>query len=343
MIIVGAIIFAVYLYFVDFWQVAATIAKLDLKIALITIVVDLACIALYAFGWKVLLKSPGVGLKDAFTIVLVSNFGDMMIPTGSISGELMRISMTMKKTKLGVSEVTASVIMHRLIVGITFGVVLGISIIMLLSTQVLNLATIYLLAIVCVGLIVLGSLGGLAVVNICRFKKITRAVIAKAGGLIRRFKSGFDVEGTQCRVDKSFEEFQCTVMAVSKARILVSSLLLTARWLILPLIPYIMFDSLGYQVSYWIVLTVSIFVSMIQMVPVGIPGMLGVMEVSMTSFFLGFGIPSDIAASATILTRLVMFWFELLISATAASYYGMRNLVSSAKAKENGKAPSGND
>lgn len=342
MIIIGAIIFAIYLYFVDFWQVVATIAGLDLRIALITIAVDLACITLYAFGWKVLLKGPGVKLKDSFAIVLVSNFGDMMIPTGSISGEVMRISMTVKKAKLRISEVTASVIMHRLIVGITFGIVLGISIIMLMSTQALNAATVYLFAIVCIGLIALGSLGALAVVNICRFKRITRSLISKAGGIVRRFRPGFDVEGAQRQVDKSFEEFQCTVKDVSKARILISSLLLTARWLILPLIPYIMFDSLGYQVSYWMVLTVSIFVSMIQMVPVGIPGMLGVMEVSMTSFFLGFGIPSEIAASATILTRLVMFWFELLISATTASYYGMRDLVSSVKARENGKALNGN-
>ncbi len=337
MIIVGAVIFAAYLYFVDFWQVVETIMNLDLRIALITIAIDLVCIALYAIGWKFLLKSPGIGLKDSFTVVLVSIFGDIMIPTGSISGELMRISLATKKTKLRISEVTASVLMHRLIVGITFGVVLSVSIIMLLSTQALNLAAIYLFTIIGVGLIFLGSLGVLAAVNVCRFKRITRRLMTKAAGIICRIKPGFNLESAQCRIDNGFEEFQSAVKAISKVKVLASSALLIARWFIIALIPYFMFSSLGYQVSYWVVLAVSIFVSMVQMVPVGIPGMLGVMEVSMTTFFIGFGIPADVAASATILTRLVMFWFELSISATAASYYGLSDLVNSVKG--NHKAP----
>jgi uncharacterized membrane protein YbhN (UPF0104 family) len=48
----------------------------------------------------------------------------------------------------------------------------------------------------------------------------------------------------------------------------------------------------------------------------------------MTAVFVSFGIPADIAASATLLTRLVVFWFELGLSTLAASLQGVRGLVS---------------
>jgi len=331
MILVGAVIFAAYLYFVGFWQVVEIIKGLDIKIALIAIAIDLLCISLFALSWKFLLKRPGIKLKDSFIVVLVSIFGDMMIPTGSISGEVMRISLATKKTKLHLSEVTASVLMHRLALGITFGIVLGVSVVMLLTTQSLNFAALTLFIVIGAAVIFLGGMGVLAAVNICRFKRIARVCIAKTAGLIRRFKPNYNLESTQRRVDNGLEEFQRAVKEIGKGKILLSSALLIARWFIIAIIPYLMFSSLGYQASYWMVLTVSIFVSMVQMIPIGIPGMVGVMEVSMTTFFIGFGIPEGIAASATILTRLVMFWFELLISASTASFQGLSDLMKNAK------------
>ena len=331
MILVGVIIFSAYLYFVGFWQVVEIIKGLDIKIALFAIAIDLICISLFALSWKVLLKSPGIKLKDSFIIVLVSIFGDMMIPTASVSGEVMRISLTTKKTKLNLSEVAASVLMHRLALGITFGIVLGVSITMLLVTQTLNLAALSIFIFIGVVVIILGGMGILATVNICKFKKIAEVCLTKMAGIIHHFRPSFRLENALLRMERGLEEIQRTVNGISRGRILLSTMLLIARWFIMASIPYLMFVSLGYRTSYWIVLTVSIFVSMVQMIPVGIPGMVGVMEVSMTTFFIGFGIPTDIAASSTILTRLVMFWFELLISASAASFQGLSDLLAKAR------------
>jgi len=342
MILVGAVIFGAYLYFVGFWQVVDIIKGLDIRIALLAIAIDLLCISLFAISWKFLLKSPGIKLKDAFIVVLVSIFGDMMIPTGSISGEVMRISLATKKTKLHLSEVTASVLIHRLTLGITFGVVLGVSVVMLLVTQTLNLAALSLFIFIGAAVIFLGGLGILAAVNICRFKRFARVCLTKMAGIIRRFKPSFSLENAQLRVERGLEEFQRAVKEISRGRVLLASSLLIARWFIIALIPYLVFISLGHPASYWMVLTVSIFVSMVQMIPIGIPGMVGVMEVSMTTFFIGFGIPADIAASATILTRLVMFWFELLISASTASFQGLSDLMKNAKSAQEMPVQNGN-
>jgi uncharacterized membrane protein YbhN (UPF0104 family) len=47
----------------------------------------------------------------------------------------------------------------------------------------------------------------------------------------------------------------------------------------------------------------------------------------MTAFFVSFGVPATIAASVTILTRLVLFWFELALSGVAASLQGIRGML----------------
>jgi len=326
MLILGAIIFIGYLYFVGFWNVVEVISALDLRIALSTILIDLACIGLFALGWKLLLGNPGMKFRHCFEIVLVSIFGDLMIPTGSISGEVFRVTLTTKRSSLQLSEATASVILHRLLLGITFGGVLGVGLVFLITTQAMPLAGLYLFLALAVIDLMLGLIGIYAAFRVQRFERFVERLAIKTGNFIRIFRSEYNVEDMRARVMGDFKTFGRAITGVKKASLFASAVILTARWFLIAVIPYLMFFSLGYPVSYWVVLSVSIFASMVQMIPIGIPGLVGVMEVSMTAFFMGFGIPAGIAASATILTRLVIFWFELLISSAAASFQGVRGL-----------------
>ncbi|MBC7120249.1 MAG: flippase-like domain-containing protein [Candidatus Methanosuratus sp.] len=325
MIGAGAIVFIAYLYFVDIIEVARVISAMDMRIAAIAIALDLLCILLFSLGWKVLISGWRLGIKDAFLFVLVSIFGDLMIPTGSVSGEVLRISLTSKKTGMGVSTVTASVILHRLIMGITFGIALAVGMAQLYAvvpevTSQLFLAVILLE-------ILLGAVGVFAVFNARKLQNFATRLLERGTGIIKFFRKGYDPEKGKSRLANGFCEFGNSVGAVGKPRLISSGLILTLRWFLIALIPYMIFDSLGHSVSYWIVLLVSVFASMVQMIPVGIPGMIGVMEVSMTSFFIGFGIPANVAASVTLLTRLIMFWFELLLSAAVTSFVGTRSFV----------------
>lgn len=328
MLIVGAIIFISYLYFVGFWNVVEVISALDLKVALSTILIDLVCIGLFAFGWKLLLGNPGMKFRHCFEIVLVSIFGDLMIPTGSISGEIFRITLTAKRSSLQISEATASVLLHRLLLGITFGGVLGVSFVLIIMTQAMPLAGLYLFAALAVIDLILGVFGIYAAFRAQRFERFVERLAIKTGNFIRIFRSRYNVEDMRARVMGGFNAFDRAIRGVKKTSILASAIVLTARWFLIASIPYLMFISLGYPVSYWVALSVCIFASMVQMVPIGIPGLVGVMEISMTAFFMGFGIPAGIATSGTILTRLVIFWFELLISSVAASFQGIRGFQS---------------
>lgn len=331
MLLLGAIIFIAYLYFVGFWQIVDVISSLDLRLAIAAVLIDLACIGFFALSWQLLLEKPGLGFGNCLRIVLVSIFGDLMIPTASISGELLRINLTMKKSSLNAGQVTASVLLHRLLLGITFGGILGFSIILLIVTQAMQVSALYIF--VAIGAIdmALGVLGAYALYNVNRFKGLLKRVVFGTAGFLKLFKSSYDPEKAYAKLVAGCDSFHCAIVGINRLRLAASSAILALRWFTIALIPYLMFYSLNYEVSYWLVLTVSIFVSMVQMVPIGIPGLMGVMEVSMTAFFLSFGIPANIAASATILTRLVLFWFELLLSAVAASYQGVSSMMKNGK------------
>ncbi|MGQ9759907.1 MAG: lysylphosphatidylglycerol synthase transmembrane domain-containing protein [Candidatus Methanomethylicaceae archaeon] len=331
MLIIGAAIFVIYLYLADLEEIISTIMSLDIKIALVTVIIDLTCIGLFSLGWYVLLRNPGMSFRDCFEIVLVSIFGDLMIPTASISGEFFRVSLAVKRGKIQVSEATASVLLHRILLALTFGIVLLISIFYLLGLDIVPLAEVYALGIIAIADLTLGIVVMYAALRAQIFEKYVERIAMKLGGVLKRVRPNHNPDSLRLSILGGFRTFVNAIKGIKASTFILSFLILMVRWFLIATVPYIMFISLGRPVSYWLVLGVSVFVSMVQMIPIGIPGMVGIMEVSMTAFFMGFGIPPPLAASATILTRLVIFWFELILSAVAASIQGVRGLKMSNK------------
>lgn len=336
--IAGVAILLIYLHFVGFWEVVNIMLALDPKTAVLAILIDLLCISLFTLSWKVLLSPPGMGFLRSFEIVLVSIFGDMMIPTGSVSGEIVRITLTAKNSRLSLGEATASVILHRLILAVTFCGVLGLSISLLSTTGTMPLSSFYSFITLGIATIAASIVGAYLAANSKRFEKHLCGLISRIAPLIKRFRHDYDAERSREKAVSALCAFQGSISGARKWALIASAAIATVRYFLVALIPYLMFQSIGYPISYWVVLMVSIFVSMVQLMPIGIPGLVGVIEVSMTGFFMGFGVPAEIAASVTILARLVMFWFELLISGIAASYVGVKVALENGKGENSGSS-----
>ena len=327
MLIIGMVILAIYIYFIGFWNVIAVISRLDLRIVLAAVAIDIFCIGLLAYSWKLLLTGGRLGFPLAYEIILVSMFGDMMIPTGSISGEIMRISMTNKRAGISVGEVTCSVFLHRLLLGVTFGLVLGVAFLVLTLLDLAALPLVIILGTIAIGSIVLGAFGLFAAFNIERFDGLIERWSERVVRVIRFFRRGIERDFIRGKISEGRVNFQRAILLVRRRNMVASTLVMLARWFMIALIPYLMFLSLGYPVKYEFILIISIFLSMVNLMPIGIPGLVGVMEIAMTAVFVGFGIPADIAASATLLTRLVVFWFELGLATLGVSLQGVRGLM----------------
>lgn len=326
MLIIGMIILAVYLYFVGFWNVVNLIRSLDPWLALSTIAIDVICFGLYAYTWKILIKK-GMKFRNCLEIVLVSMFADLMIPTGSVSMEVMRVSLTQKRTKMSLGEVIASILLQRVLLVVSFGVVLALSLAALIVTVKMPLVELLIFAIVAVGCLIGGALGMYAAFNCKRFSGLIENWAERIGRIIRFFRPRYDIGKAKEQILKGVESFDESIAGLNRSHIVASTIILILWWLLTATIPYLMFVSLHYQISFIIVLTVAIFINMVGLIPIGIPGDVGVIEISMTALFVSFGVPATIAASVTILTRLVLFWFELAISGLATSWQGIRGML----------------
>jgi len=74
-----------------------------------------------------------------------------------------------------------------------------------------------------------------------------------------------------------------------------------------------------------VVITVAIGET-IQMIPIDIPGKLGIYEAAITATLSLFSIPVAVAASAALLTRVVVSLLELPITGLAAYHYNVKVL-----------------
>jgi uncharacterized protein (TIRG00374 family) len=80
--------------------------------------------------------------------------------------------------------------------------------------------------------------------------------------------------------------------------------------------------ALGHVTSVWIVVIAMAIGEMVEMIPIPIPGMLGVYETSLTATLITFSVPGPISASAVILLRLITTVFDIPATGYAAYRYG---------------------
>ena len=109
----------------------------------------------------------------------------------------------------------------------------------------------------------------------------------------------------------------------------------TVAWLLSVLLSYLVFASLGQSVSFVMVMIVYSLSVTIQNIPLGVPGEVGLVEITMTElyallFFPIWGVPlqeaKHISAAATVLIRGLTVWFRLLLGFLAVQWIGMKAL-----------------
>ncbi|NHV45695.1 MAG: flippase-like domain-containing protein [Candidatus Verstraetearchaeota archaeon] len=315
MLIIGVVIFVIYLQSIGVENIVNEILVVDKTILFLLIIIDVVCIGLFTLSWYVFLRNPSLKFRDCFEIVLMSIFCDLMIPTASISGEIVRINLTAKKANLQISKAATSVILHRIMLTLTFGFI-----IILCGLQIINYNMVLAFFLVTISIIIVITLI-LLLYAVKRYKKLIGKMVNIFEKFVKKVKPNFDIKIKEESLNKLEN------ILTDKKAFISSFILLIIRWFLLALIPYIIFISMGYYVSYWIILTVSSLMSMIQIIPIGIPGMIGIMEVSITVLFVEFSIPLGIASSVAILMRIITFWFELILGLITTSIYGINRVI----------------
>jgi uncharacterized protein (TIRG00374 family) len=319
LLLAGTCIFAVYFLLVNPRAVVVEILKANVWLLLLTLPLEVAFMLSFGFAWFALLRSveKGTSLKDCIAISLVSLFGDIMIPTASVTGEVIRLTLAKNKMGIGLNKTLASVLVHRtlnLMALIPF-LLLGLISSRLDKFNGVELSILLILALMAVGV-------GLPLLRHLSRSKAFQEYMYRAS---QRFLTAFRRwdDRTSVVVEHNINEF-CQALDIMFSRpqaLALSFTILLGQWGAAMTIPYVVFLALNYEIPYFLVLVAYPVYSLSYMIPVGIPAMLGVVESAMTATFVALGVAPAIASSASILTRVVAVWFEVVVTGSVTFLY----------------------
>jgi uncharacterized protein (TIRG00374 family) len=308
-IIIGLAIYLSYLYYVGFDSVREVLAHADYWYLGLAMVVALATNAFHTAGWWVYLKDKGyrISFLKAYQMYLSSIFFVNLLPTMAVSGEVSKIYFVQKSTPGSRFDKTlATCVISRAleIMPIAAGAAMG----------VLFLAFFY-------GMPLWATAFCLAVALAMGIFAIVGIIVALNNPLLRRLSmKGFRLMGRLLKKDFSAraQHFDVIIMQfdssirelTSKKKLMVVSLsFIFIAWALDVSIAYIAFLAIGQPVTPVLVITVFSVMVILQMLPIFLPGGIGLVDIVMTTLYITVGIPSEDAAGATIIIRFVTLWF----------------------------------
>ncbi len=256
------------------------------------------CVFLFALGWYVLIWGR-MSFRRAYAIAWACRFVNLLIPSGSITGEALRLYLAVRS---GVSrgEASSSIVAHRLLTLLPF-IVFSILGLITAGARLERGTTLGIL--VCVG-ILMG-------IFYAAFHLSTseRALLRFLGFLWKRLGRGS--HDLSSLVEEHVSCFKGYMR--STRTILIAGALSLLSWLFDMLPVLFVFNSLGYRIPVGLgVFAYSVNVLMTAL-PTSIPGNLGIREGVMIAILAAYGIPGSIAGLATFLASTVVIFLNQLL------------------------------
>ncbi len=319
----------IYLFNVDILGILQTAKTADPLIYAVATAFGLLDVFFFTISWRVLTNylKIKISIVRAYLYVWYGIYVDTIVPAQSISGEVTRTYLCTRDKCGPFGKVVASLFTHRLLGMVLNVVALVVGIILL--TRGGNVNPLVFNAIVIVGAAIVGIIGLMLVLS---FKQRWTLRVVDFGthfvhkitfGRVNLTKmTGQAVEVTSHFHD-SIKEFIHNPKAVAG-----SLSYLVVSWFFSLSIPYLVFYSLGYPVTWSIIIVTSAIFLAVKAIPIGVPFEVGLPEAVMTTLYISMGVYGPIAATATILVRIITLWFRFFIGFAAQQYLELKPAVS---------------
>jgi glycosyltransferase 2 family protein len=311
----------IYLYKVNILGILETVQTLDPLIYAVAVVFGLLEVFFFTVSWKVLTNylQIKVGIVRAYLYVWYGIYIDTIVPAQSISGEVTRTYLCTRDKCGPFGIVVASLFTHRLL-GMALNVIALVAGIVLLTFGG-NVYPLVFNALIFVTAIIVGVIGLMFVLS---FKQkwtlriidfATHAVSKLTFGRLNLSKiTGQAVEATEHFHD-AMVEFRHSPKSIAG-----SSFFLVISWIFSLSIPYLVFLALGHPVTWSIIIVTSAIFLAVKAIPIGVPFEVGLPEAVMTTLYISMGVVGSLAATATILVRIITLWFRFFAGFAAQQY-----------------------
>jgi uncharacterized protein (TIRG00374 family) len=332
-LLLGLLIFAVYLYFfVDINEMVTVMKQTNLPLYSISVIATVAEMFFFALAWYFFLKPLGATLPftKAFNYSWISYFVDLLVPAESITGELTRIYLA---TCDGVDagKAVASVVTQR-ILGML--IVIGALLVGVLQLLVLRISfPSFVQNLVFIVMVTTAIFLGLIII-MCFKENWTRRLTKKVIDFAERVTRGrWNLAEIRNQADKAIRVFYESLrfFRANPKELILPVVFSVFSWACSLLAYYLVFAAIGYTLDWGILILVYSLVVALKSIPIGVPAEAGLTEIAMTAIFGAFNVPLYVSAAATVLIRIATVWFRFVIGFIAIQWVGIRILMESEK------------
>lgn len=328
----GLVLFIVYLvFFVGIGSLFDLISKLNLQQYSLYYSIAICALFLSVFFdsliWHSLLQGLKVKIKLRKVVLYnwIGNFVEMVIPCETVCGEVTRIYLARKETNENVGISAAPVITSRMLSTFVYTGGLLVGSLVLVATAKIPPFLFGILLLVSVGTAgVIGSILYLALKEgaVEELVKVFTALLK----VITKSREKLEARQESLRVSLySFSEAFQTYK--KRPRLLVKPMIYAVIGWVFTLLVYLMvFYSLNFTaISFLDLAMVYCVSSTVETLTAGFP--VGAVEITMISLYAALGVPLVVAGAATTLTRLLTFWFQIIVGYPIFQFTGLKEIL----------------
>jgi len=318
LIALGMGVYFVYLYHLGFQEIIRALSNVNLAIFSLGIVLALIGVLGDSLAWQEIAKKfdYNVPIWDVFLIYMSCIFMNNLIPSGSFSGETTRIYFLDKIAgNSRIDRSSATVAATRIITAIPFivGTMVGLAYLALATdAPAWTLAT-------CSGITVILVCLNIGFFGVCYADGwLERIIFPIVDHIERIFRVHID-RGMCSGIMSQFRE-SMNMLASHKRTLFISTFWAVVGWLCMTLVAAITFRSMGVSVPLRAVFAVYTVMIFLQMLPLFLPGGIGLVDIVMITLFTAIGVPTHSAVAASILIRLIQLWFLTAFGGISTAY-----------------------
>ncbi|HVP92475.1 MAG TPA: lysylphosphatidylglycerol synthase transmembrane domain-containing protein [Acidobacteriota bacterium] len=326
--IIGLIVFFLYIYIfhVDILQIITIVRGINIYVYLLAAVLVMFDTLFFSLAWYFLLKplSVKLSLAKALLFVWFGIYIDTLIPAESISGEISKIYLACKEQNGVAGKVTASVIAQRLI-----NMAINIVILLVGATLLLIGGSLYGIMLNLVLLLVAVTFVFLLLILLLLIKeqwtiRVVDAVIMFVERISRGHWKLVRIREEALNEAKAFHS-AIREFGHSPRKLILPVSFSLASWIAGPAVFYLSFLSVGYtSIGFGPILVIYAIFTAAKSIPIGVPFEVGLPEITLTTLFIAVSVPPDIAASVTILIRILTLWLRFFIGFGAQQWLGIK-------------------
>lgn len=323
--VVGLVFFIAYLVYTNPFKVLTEVGRFDLTTFLIAVGVNYLGLVLLAASWHILLVILGISvpLHRSVQITFVSMFAVWIFPFPS-GVEIIRAYLVRNEPGSNHGKAVSSSIVSKVYYFISFGALISIAAfkVLVMDGVALPVAPSY------VYFVVLFALLNTLVFGLIMKPSLLRRMYNDSPSWVR--VNIFDHVNTSGLDFYAFiDEMSASIELLSKKPIenLLSLVMVAFHWSTGSITAYLVAVSLGFEVSFWVIVLIYAVIEFIQQLNILIPSGLGVVDAGLTGAFVLVGAPLGVASAISLLTRLATYWFELILCGFVSFQFGYREAL----------------